>query len=109
MNTNEKSPNISEGMKKASYNLYYSDYPAEIGPVMSNTDSVPFENYTAAVSIWVNRRGTEIGNGSNPYYHTDQDLFENYSENDFRFGFNTLQMILGTVAELVGTRITSGP
>ena len=88
--------------------IYFTDYPAEIGPNMSNTDSVSFENYTAAVSIRENQRGTEIGNGSNPYYHTAQDLFENYSENDFRFGFNTVQMTIGTVAELAGAKITSG-
>ena len=91
------------------YGIYFVDYPAEIGPDMSNTDSVPFENDTAAVSIRENRRGTEIGNGSNPYYHTAQDLFENYSEADFWFGFNTLEMTLGTVAELAGAKITPAP
>ena len=89
------------------YRIYYCDYPAEIGPNMNFTDSVSFENHTAAISIRENQRITEIGYGSNPYYHTSQDLFQNYTEDDFWFGFNTLQMTLGTVAELAGARITS--
>ena len=84
---------------------YGSAYPAEIGPNMQSTDSVPFMNSTAAVSVRENRRGSEIGNGSNPNYHQPSDLFSTYSEDDFRLGFNSLKMTVGTVAELVGTTV----
>jgi hypothetical protein len=79
----------------------YADYPAEIGDNMYNTDSVPFEDIIPAVSVRENRRDNEIGNGSNPYYHTAQDLYDNYSEDDYALGFSAAQMTVGTLKELV--------
>ena len=83
---------------------YSTDYPAEIGTDMCCTDSMPFRDFTASVSIRENRRRAEIGNGSNPQYHQPTDLYQTYSEADFRLGFNALQMTVGTVAELVGAK-----
>ncbi len=83
---------------------YSTDYPAEIGNDMCCTDSMPFRNFTASVSVRENRRRAEIGSQSNPQYHQPTDLYETYSEADFRLGFNALQMTVGTVAELVGAK-----
>lgn len=80
--------------------LYSSDYPAEIGDNMANTDSWRFENMTAAISIRENQRIAEIGEGSNPHWHEPTDIAANYSENDYRLGFNALQMTVGTIAIL---------
>ncbi len=81
------------------------DYPAEIGPDMCCTDSYPFRNHTAAVSIRENRRLDEIGAGANPHWHQPTDVIETYSEDDFRLGFNATRMVVGTVAEMVGASV----
>jgi hypothetical protein len=81
---------------------YSTDYPAQVGSNMNYTDSVPFQNYTATVSVRDNQRVAEIGNGSNPHWHQPSDLYSAFSEVDFRLGFNAVQMTLGTVAELAG-------
>ena len=79
-----------------------TDYPAQVGSNMNHTDSVPFRNYTATVSVRDNQRVAEIGNGSNPHWHQPTDVYAAFSEADFRLGFNAVQMTLGTVAELAG-------
>jgi hypothetical protein len=81
---------------------YSTDYPAQVGSNMNYTDSVPFQNHTATVSVRDNQRVAEIGNGSNPHWHQPTDVFAAFSEADFRLGFNAVQMTLGTVAELAG-------
>jgi len=78
---------------------YSTDYPADIGNNMRNTDSVPFRDFTAAVSVRENTRD-DIGRGSNPNWHQPTDVYATYSEADFRLGFNAVQMTLGAVAEL---------
>ena len=82
----------------------YGEIPAEVGDNMNNTDSVPFWNHTAAVSIRENRRIGEIGGGSNPHWHEPTDLYETYSEQDYEFGFNIVKMLVGAVGELAGAR-----
>jgi hypothetical protein len=82
---------------------YSTDYPAQVGSNMNHTDSVPFQNYTATVSVRDNQRVAEIGNGSNPHWHQPTDVYTAFSEADFRLGFNAVQMTLGTVAELAGS------
>ncbi len=87
-------------------NMTFSgSYPAEVGSDMSNTDSVPFQNLTAAVSVRENQRIAEIGGGANPHWHQATDVFSTYSEADFMLGFNALRMTLGSVADLVGIKI----
>ncbi|MEM7204331.1 MAG: M28 family peptidase [Planctomycetota bacterium] len=85
---------------------YSATYPAEIGNDMNNTDSVPFRQYTGAVSIRENQRVAEIGMGANPHWHQPTDVFATYSDADFRLGFDTLRTTLGTIAELAGTSFT---
>ena len=87
---------------RAGNQTYSANYPAQVGSNMNYTDSVPFQNYTAAVSVRDNQRVAEIGNGSNPHWHQPTDVYTAFSEQDFRLGFNAVQMTLGTVAELAG-------
>ena len=85
---------------------FATDYPAVMSNAMSNTDSTPFMNHTAAVSLRENRRLYETGMGANPHWHRPTDLFVTFSDADFRLGFNAAQTTLGAVAKLAGARIT---
>jgi hypothetical protein len=86
---------------------YAKDYPVQVGGNMSNTDSEPFQDITAAVSVRENQRLAEIGRGSNPNYHRPTDLYETYSDADFRFGFTSVKTTLAAVAVLSGARIVA--
>jgi hypothetical protein len=79
-----------------------TEYPAEVGDNMSNTDSVAFMDHTAAVSVRENQRVGEIGAGSNPHWHQRSDRFSTYSDADFRLGFATLVMTVQALGELSG-------
>lgn len=81
-----------------------SNYPAEIGRNMSNTDSVAFAEHCPAVSVRENQRLAEIGRGANPHWHKSSDVPETYSDADYRLGFNAAQMTVGALAELVEAR-----
>jgi len=81
---------------------YAPAYPGEVSNDMCCTDSVPFEDYAPAISVRENRRRAEIGNGSNPNWHKNSDVYETYSDLDFALGFNALQASVGAVAELIG-------
>jgi hypothetical protein len=78
----------------------FGSYPAGIGSNMAMTDSDPFKNLVASVSIRENPRMSEIGSGSNPHYHTNTDNYSVYSEKDFQFGFSTVQTTVGTICRL---------
>jgi hypothetical protein len=86
---------------------YSSDYPAEIGPDMCCTDSESFQAHTAAISVRENQRLGEIERGSNPHHHARTDVYETYSEADFKLGFNALQMTVGAIARLSDASTTS--
>jgi hypothetical protein len=81
---------------------FSSDYPAQVGNNMAMTDSDPFKNLVASVSVRENQRMSEIGSNSNPHYHTSTDLYNVYSEKDFLLGLNTVQMTVGTMCQLAG-------
>lgn len=83
---------------------YAPAYPSEVTNDMCCTDSVPFQDDVAAISVRENRRRAEIGNGSNPNWHRDSDVFATYSEADFALGFNALQATVGAVAEIALAR-----
>ena len=87
--------------------MFATDYPAVMSNSMSNTDSRPFQDYTATVSLRENRRLYETGRGANPHWHRPTDLFVTFSDADFRLGFNAMQTTLGAVAQLVEARIVS--
>jgi len=84
---------------------YATDYPASVGPHMTNTDSGRFQDVVAAVSLRENERGAQIGAGWDPQWHQPTDLFSTYSDKDFRLGLNAAQTTLGGVAQLTGATI----
>lgn len=84
---------------------YATDYPAAVGPHMTNTDSAPFQDIIPAISLRENERGTQVGSGWNPNWHQPTDLYSTYSDDDFRLGLNAAQTSLGAVAELAGARV----
>ena len=87
---------------QAANRSYAPDYPATIGTNMAGTDSIQFEDVIASISVRENERVTGIVRGSNPNHHEPTDKYENYSEEDFRFGFNTAQTTLGGLGQLAG-------
>jgi hypothetical protein len=84
---------------------YATDYPATVGPHMTNTDSMPFMDLVPAITLRENERGAEIGAGSNPHYHQPTDRFTSYSDKDFRLGLNAAQTTLAAVAKLAGATL----
>jgi hypothetical protein len=84
---------------------YSSDYPATIGIHMTNTDSGPFMDYTAAISVREAERGSQLGQGWDPNHHQPSDLYTTYNDDDFRLGLNSVQMTLGAVAQLSGAKL----
>jgi hypothetical protein len=81
---------------------YATDYPASIGPHMSSTDSTPFQDLVAAISVRENERLAQIGNGWDPHWHQATDLYATFSDDDFRLGLNAAQTTLGAIAQLAG-------
>jgi len=84
---------------------YATDYPATVGPHMTNTDSGRFQDVVAAVSLRENERGAQIGAGWDPQWHQPTDLYVTYTDKDFRLGLNAAQTTLGAVAQLTGAAI----
>ncbi len=85
---------------------YATDYPATVGAHMTNTDSAPFQDLVAAISLRENERGMHIGAGWDPNWHQPTDLYSTYSDKDFRLGLNAAQTTLAAIAGLVGATIT---
>lgn len=84
---------------------YATDYPAAVGPHMTNTDSTPFMDIVPAISLRENERGMHTGAGWNPTWHQPIDVFKTFSDKDFRLGLNAAQTTLGAVAELSGAKV----
>ncbi len=84
---------------------YATDYPAQVGPHMTNTDSTPFMDIVPAISLRENERGAHTGAGWNPTWHQPIDVLATFNDQDFRLGLNAAQTTLGAVAELVGARL----
>lgn len=85
---------------------YATDYPATVGNHMTNTDSTPFRDAVAAISLRENERGTQIGSGWNPHWHQPTDVFATYSDKDFLLGLNAAQTSLAALAQLTGAALT---
>jgi hypothetical protein len=99
----------AESQKLASFfqlsnERYATDYPAAVGQHMTNTDSAPFQDFVAAISLRENERGAQIGAGWDPNWHQPTDLYSTYSDKDFRLGLNAAQTTLAAIAQL--TRAT---
>ena len=84
---------------------FATDYPASVGPHMTNTDSGPFQDLVAAISLRENERGMQIGSGWDPHWHQVTDMFSTFSDKDFRLGLNAAQTTLGAVATLTGAKL----
>lgn len=85
--------------------LYATDYRAQVGNRMTNTDSWPFMDHVAAISVRENQREFEIGRGSNPQWHRATDNYGFYSDADFRLGFNATQTALAGIGHLAGVHL----
>jgi hypothetical protein len=84
---------------------YATDYPANVGPHMTNTDSTPFMDLTPSLSMRENERGAQIGNGWDPQHHQPTDVYSFYNDDDFRLGLNAAQTTLGAIAQLTGATL----
>jgi hypothetical protein len=84
---------------------YASDYPAAVGPHMTNTDSTPFMDFVPSISLRENERGMHVGAGWDPHWHQPTDRYATFSDKDFRLGLNAAQTTLGAVARLAGATI----
>ncbi len=84
---------------------YAADYPAAVGPHMTNTDSTPFMDIVPAISLRENERGMHTGAGWNPTWHQPIDVYATFSDKDFRLGLNAAQTTLGAVAQLAGAKL----
>jgi hypothetical protein len=84
---------------------YATDYPVNVGPHMTNTDSTPFMDIVPSLSLRENERGAQTGAGWNPTWHQPIDVFSTFSDKDFRLGLNAAQTTLGAVAQLTGATI----
>ncbi|MEZ5416276.1 MAG: M20/M25/M40 family metallo-hydrolase [Vicinamibacterales bacterium] len=83
---------------------YATDYPAQVGPHMTNTDSTAFMDDVASVSLRENERGVHVGSGWDPHWHQPTDVFATFSDDDFRLGLNAAQTTLAGVARLTGAK-----
>src|SRR3970282_991570 len=84
---------------------YATDYPATVGPHMTNTDSGPFQDLIAAISLRENERGAQVGAGWDPQWHQVTDVYATYSDADFRLGLNAAQTTLSAIAQLTGAKL----
>jgi len=102
---------LADGAKALAWALhaanekYATDYPANIGSRMTNTDSTSFMDLVPSISLRENERGTQIGNGWDPHWHQPTDVFATFTDNDFKLGLNAAQTTLGGVAQLTNARI----
>ncbi len=87
--------------------VYAPAYPAEVTNNMNWTDSKSFQNNCPAISLRENQRIAEIGNGSDPNWHKNSDVYSTYSEADFLLGFTALQTTVGAIAKLSGASMVS--
>jgi hypothetical protein len=89
----------------AANEAYAANYPASVGPHMTNTDSTPFMDLVPAISVRENERGTQIGAGWDPHWHQPTDLFATFTDADFTLGLNAAQTTLGAIARLAGAAV----
>ena len=90
---------------KAANERYATDYPAAVGPHMTNTDSTPFMDIVPSISLRENERGAQVGAGWDPNWHQPTDVWTTYTDDDFRLGLNAGQTTLAAIAQLTGAGI----
>ncbi len=84
---------------------YATDYPVNVGPHMTNTDSGAFQDIVPSISLRENERGAQTGAGWNPTWHTPLDVWSTFSDKDFRLGLNAAQTTVSAMAQLAGATI----
>jgi hypothetical protein len=84
---------------------FATDYPAAVGSHMTNTDSTPFMDFVPAISLRENERGMHTGAGWSPTWHQPIDVYQTFSDKDFRLGLNAAQTTGGAVALLAGATL----
>jgi hypothetical protein len=84
---------------------FATNYPAQLSNAMSNTDTGPFQDLVASVSLRDGRRLYEMGRGSSPTYHQPTDAFVTFTDLDYRLGFNAVQTTLGALGKLAGMSV----
>ena len=90
---------------KAANERYATDYPAAVGPHMTNTDSTPFMDIVPSISLRENERGAQVGAGWDPNWHQTTDVWTTYTDDDFRLGLNAGQTTLAAIAQLTGAML----
>jgi hypothetical protein len=85
---------------------YATDYPANVGPHMTNTDSSPFMDITPSLSLREVERGAQMGAGWDPQHHQPTDVYSFYNDDDFRLGLNSAQITLGAIGQLSGATLS---
>ena len=90
---------------KAAADAYNTDYPATVGPHMTNTDSTPFMNIVPSISMRENERGAHTGAGWNPTWHTPLDVWTSFTDDDFRLGLNAAQTTLSALTQLTNATV----
>ena len=90
---------------KAAADAYNTDYPATVGPHMTNTDSTPFMNIVPSISLRENERGAHTGAGWNPTWHSTLDVWTTFTDDDFRLGLNAAQTTLSALSMLTGASV----
>ena len=90
---------------KLAADAYTTHYPATLGPHMTNTDSRPFQDRVAAISLRENERGMQTGAGWNPHWHQPTDLYTTYTDKDFMLGLTSAQATLAGVSKMAGVKI----
>jgi hypothetical protein len=81
---------------------FATQYPASVGPYMTNTDSDPFKDLVPSLSLRENERGREIGGNWDPTHHQPIDVLTTFTDKDFMLGLTSAQTTLGAVGRLVG-------
>lgn len=90
---------------RAANEKFATDYPAAVGPHMTNTDSTPFMNIVPSISLRENERGMHTGAGWNPTWHQPIDVFSTFSDKDFLLGLNAAQTTLSAISQLAGAKL----
>ena len=81
---------------------YATHYPASVGPHMSNTDSDPFKDLVASISLRENERGRQIGGNWDPTHHQPIDVLTTFTDKDYMLGLTSAQTTLGAIGTLTG-------
>ena len=84
---------------------YATHYPAAVGPHMTNTDSDPFKDIVASISLRENERGAQIGGNWDPTHHQPIDVLTTFTDKDFMLGLTSAQTTLGAVGQLTGVTV----